>query len=75
MYVLDPTMNPNGIQLVHCNEGALARHLADPSGLATARSGARCRAEDGFDIRKLANALWDDYRTFVPATTPQRRSA
>lgn len=40
----------------------LERWLADPSRLTAAREGARRRAEECFDIRKLSEQLWDEYQ-------------
>jgi glycosyltransferase involved in cell wall biosynthesis len=44
---------------------ALARWLADPVRLAEGRSGARRRAEEAYDIRKLSGQLWDEYQTVL----------
>ena len=54
---------------------ALARWLADPTGLTAARAGARRRAEDAYDIRKLADQLWDEYHCVLTEDAAPRRSA
>jgi glycosyltransferase involved in cell wall biosynthesis len=40
---------------------ALGRWVSDQSRLSSARSGARKRAEQTFDIRRLASQLWSEY--------------
>jgi L-malate glycosyltransferase len=55
--------------------GVLARWLADPDGLTAARQGARRRAEDGFDIRGLAEKLWAEYHDVLGERAAPRRSA
>jgi glycosyltransferase involved in cell wall biosynthesis len=44
---------------------ALGRWLADPVRLSSARSGARHRAEEMFDIRRRANQLWSEYESVL----------
>jgi len=41
---------------------ALRGWLSDPGRLAAGRTGARKRAEDSFDIRKISIQLWDEYQ-------------
>lgn len=42
---------------------ALERWLSEPERLAAARQDARRRAEECFDIRKIALQLWDEYQS------------
>jgi glycosyltransferase involved in cell wall biosynthesis len=44
---------------------ALASWLNDPLRMSAARAKARRRAEDGFDIRKLSDQLWQEYETLL----------
>lgn len=44
---------------------AAARWLNDPARLAAGRTGARKRFEETFDIRKLADQLWDEYEALL----------
>ncbi|HEY8505644.1 MAG TPA: hypothetical protein VIL46_13750, partial [Gemmataceae bacterium] len=44
---------------------ALGRWLDDPDGLARRRALARRQAEERFDIRKLADELWSEYRALL----------
>jgi glycosyltransferase involved in cell wall biosynthesis len=44
---------------------ALERWLKEPAALASARSGARHRAEETFDIRRIADQLWDEYQRIL----------
>lgn len=44
-------------------ENALQRWLADPALLTAAREGARRRAEECFDVTKIAQQLWNEYQS------------
>ena len=52
---------------------ALDRWISEPGRLAIGREGARRRAEEAFDIRKLADRLWDEYRAIVDRPEPAGR--
>jgi glycosyltransferase involved in cell wall biosynthesis len=63
---VDEQVLPSGGEIVpqdDCEElsNAVARWLDDDNRRAEARHGARARAEESFDIRKLADQLWDEY--------------
>jgi glycosyltransferase involved in cell wall biosynthesis len=47
---------------------AVRRWLSDPTEIAGRRLGARQRAEAVFDIRRIADQLWDDYQQFCPSS-------
>jgi hypothetical protein len=44
---------------------SLRRWADDRAGLLHRRNGARARAEQVFDIRKVAVQLWDEYGAFL----------
>jgi glycosyltransferase involved in cell wall biosynthesis len=54
----------------------LASWTSDPDRLVAARAGARRRAEECFDIRRLADQLWDEYEAVLaePGTDRRRRA-
>lgn len=63
---VDEQVLPSGGEIVAQDDrpalaAAVDRWLAEPTRLVTARDGARSRAEEMFDIRKLSNQLWDEY--------------
>jgi glycosyltransferase involved in cell wall biosynthesis len=67
---VDEQVLPSGGEIVPQNDvDALAKALsewgADPSRLAAARRNARGRAEDAFDIRRLADQVWNEYESVL----------
>jgi glycosyltransferase involved in cell wall biosynthesis len=54
---------------------ALERWLTDRVKLQAARAGARRRAEDVFDIRKLSDQLWNEYQSLLEPSFSERRLA
>jgi glycosyltransferase involved in cell wall biosynthesis len=45
--------------------------LTNPKKLACGRTGARRRAEDAYDIRKLSDQLWDEYQAILGPGVPE----
>jgi glycosyltransferase involved in cell wall biosynthesis len=63
---VDEQVLPSGGEIVAQDDiralaGALEQWISDPGHLVAARSSARARAVDVFDIRKLATQLWHEY--------------
>lgn len=70
---VDDQILPNGGEIVAQDDTCaladrLAAWCADPAALKGRRTGARARAEEVFDIRVLADQLWQEYRTLVQST-------
>ena len=53
---------------------ALRRWVGDPARLSVARHGARQRAEESFDIHRLADQLWDEYQAVLSEHPGARRA-
>jgi glycosyltransferase involved in cell wall biosynthesis len=67
---VDEQVLPGGGEIVEQDRidlltASLDRWLSDPARLAEGRKGARRRAEQAFDIRKLANQLWTEYESIL----------
>jgi glycosyltransferase involved in cell wall biosynthesis len=67
---VDEQVLPGGGEIVEQDRvdllaDALRRWISDPTGLTEFRTGARQRAEQAYDIRKLADRLWEDYREIL----------
>jgi glycosyltransferase involved in cell wall biosynthesis len=67
---VDEQVLPTGGEIVEQDRvelltAALDRWLVDGPRMADAKTRARARAEEAFDIRKLAGQLWDEYQTIL----------
>lgn len=75
---VDEQILPGGGEIVPQDDPAqlaqaLADWLADPARLSGARLGARRRAEEAFDMRRLAGQLWNEYEELRSAMPPTGR--
>lgn len=69
---VEEVVMPGGGEIVPQNSiprlaEALDRWLSEPNRLVNARASARKRAEDMFDIEDLAQQLWREYESLLPA--------
>jgi glycosyltransferase involved in cell wall biosynthesis len=76
---VDEQILPSGGEIVEQDRpdllaAALRAWAGDPQRLAAARAGARRRAEGTFDIRRLADSLWDDYEAVLAEHRSGRRT-
>jgi len=67
---VDEQVLPSGGEIVAQDDrqqltAAVARWLRDARHRQQAREGARQRAEESFDVRKIASQLWDDYQELL----------
>jgi glycosyltransferase involved in cell wall biosynthesis len=70
---VDEQVLPGGGEIVAQDDraalaAAVDRWLSGPITLTSSRISARERAEEMFDIRKLSNQLWDEYRAVLEGT-------
>jgi glycosyltransferase involved in cell wall biosynthesis len=77
---VDEQILPGGGQIVPQDDvpalaEALAGWLGDAARLAAGRQGARRRAEEQFDIVKIADQLWEEYQSVVPDSLVQGRGS
>ncbi|MEO7191334.1 MAG: glycosyltransferase family 4 protein [Vicinamibacterales bacterium] len=72
---VDGQILPDGGEIVAQDDvsaltGALDRWLAGPTRRAAARGGARRMAEERFDVDRMSEMLWDEYKAVLGIRTP-----
>lgn len=75
---VDEQVLPGGGEIVEQDRSDLLAEVlrvwaGNPARLAEARAGARRRAEECFDIRRLADQLWDEYQTVLAEASGSSR--